>query len=113
MADRVGGFPVAANASIEQAELETVTPEFIALIQRAERGDETALPELHKALDGNGHFWRKFGDLGWHAEQVWLRLLTADNPLFKGCVERALAELKAELNAQSPLERLLVSRIAI
>ena len=84
------------------------------LVQRAEQGDESAMPELRAALDVNPHLWQRYGDLGAQAQAAWLQLVAGPNLLLREAVGRKVEELKAELGggSTSPLERLLVERAA-
>jgi hypothetical protein len=82
-------------------------------VQRAEQGDEAALPELRVALDANPWCWNRYGDLGRQAQAAWLELIGGKNLMLKESVGRRAEELRAELAGPepSPLERLLVERV--
>src|SRR5262245_21105525 len=84
------------------------------LVQRAEKGDESAIPELRAALDVNPWVWERYGDLGQQAMAAWLQLICGPNLLLRESVERKVGELKGKLSGPepSPLERLLVARVA-
>jgi hypothetical protein len=83
------------------------------LVQRAEQGDEAALPELRVALDANPWCWQRYGDLGRQAQGAWLELLGGKNLMLKESASRKAEQLRAELAGPepSPLERLLVERV--
>jgi hypothetical protein len=83
------------------------------LVQRAEEGDEAALPELRVALDANPWCWERYGDLGRQAQAAWLELLAGSNLMLKESVGRRAELLREELAGPepSPLERLLVERV--
>jgi hypothetical protein len=83
------------------------------LVQRAEGGDEAALPELRVALDANPWCWERYGDIGRQAQAAWLGLLGGKNLMLKESVGRRAEQLRAELAGPepSPLERLLVERV--
>jgi hypothetical protein len=59
--------------------------------------------------------WQQLGDLSAHAELTWLRHVSGTDLALREMLARKLGALKAELSgpAPSPLERLLVDRIAI
>ena len=83
------------------------------LLQRAEQGDEAALPALGLALDAHPEIWQRYGDLGRQAEAAWVQLVCGPNLLLRESLGRKLEELRAELGgpSPSPLERLLVARV--
>jgi hypothetical protein len=83
------------------------------LVQRAEQGDETVLPELRAALDVNPWVWERYGDLGRQSQEAWMRLVAGPNLLLYESTRRKAEQLRAELAgpAASPLERLLVERV--
>jgi hypothetical protein len=83
------------------------------LVQRAEQGDEAALPELRMALDVNPWCWQRYGDLGRQSQAAWLELAGGKNLMLKESASRKAEQLRAELAGPepSPLERLLVERI--
>ncbi len=84
------------------------------LVQRAQQGDASVLPELRRVLDANPALWQSWGDLARQAEAAWVRLLAGKDLALGECVQRKLEELRAELGGPepSPLERLLVERVA-
>jgi hypothetical protein len=84
------------------------------LLERAERGDRSALPALELLLDATPEVWRTYGDLARVAEDAWVELVAGPNLLLKESLRRKLAELKSELLSgptASPLEGLLVERV--
>jgi hypothetical protein len=85
-----------------------------ALLTRAGGGDQAALSRLRALLDET-ELWRQLGDLAAHAELSWLRHVSGTDLAFGEMLARKLGALKAELGgpAPSPLERLMVDRIAI
>jgi hypothetical protein len=83
-----------------------------ALVRRAEAGDDSAMPELRRVLDRTPEIWRAAGDVAGQAEEALLALAAGDNLLFRECIKRKLADLKAELAASTPLEGLVVGRVA-
>jgi hypothetical protein len=88
--------------------------EIRAVLARAGGGDRDALPRLRALLDETG-LWRRLGDLAAHAELTWIGHVSGTDLALKEMLARKLGALKAELGgpAPSPLEKLLVDRIAI
>ena len=84
------------------------------LLQRAEAGDQTVLPDLRCVLDTHPQLWQHLGDLARQAESAWLDRVAGANLLLRESVSRKQAELKAQLgdSSGSPLEKLLVDRVA-
>src|SRR3954447_26716302 len=84
------------------------------VLVRAARGDGEALPELRAVLDRRPELWRGLGDLAAHVERAWVGEVAGANPALAEVLTRKVAALKRELGgpAPSPLERLLVDRIA-
>jgi len=85
-----------------------------ALLTRAAGGDGEALPELRAVLDRRPELWRKLGDLAAHVELAWIGEVAGANPALAEVLARKVAALKRELGgpSPSPLERLLVDRVA-
>ena len=92
---------------------EATTQDVRLLLARAEQGDAGVLAELRAFLDARPEVWRQVGDLARHAEMALLDLAAANNLLLKESITRKLDELKRDLAPSSPLERLLVERIAV
>jgi hypothetical protein len=88
--------------------------EIRALLARAGGGDQAALPRLRALLDET-EMWRRLGDLAAHAELTWIRHVSGTDLALREMLARKLGALKAELGgpAPSPLERLMIDRIAI
>jgi hypothetical protein len=82
------------------------------LVERARGGDVTALPELRRLLDENAALWRAYGDLARHAEESLIAHAAGADLLLRESLRRKVAELKAGLGPNNPLERLLVDRVA-
>lgn len=91
-----------------------ITADLKQLVERAEAGDTSVLPELRRQLTEVPELWRRYGDLATHAEKTWIAAAAGDNQMLKECLERKLADLQAELgcNGVPPLEQLLIRRIA-
>jgi hypothetical protein len=87
--------------------------ELIALTDRAQQGDRTALPALRELLEEPDAVDRLGGDLARLTQQTLIDKFTGDNLLLKESVTRKLELLRAELAGPNPapLERLLVDRI--
>jgi hypothetical protein len=85
------------------------------LVRRAHEGDAGVLPRLRRLLDERPEIWEQAGDLARHAEQALLELVAGRSLFAREAVGRKLAELKAGLAGPepTPLERLLVERIAV
>ena len=84
-----------------------------AVLERAEQGDDTAVPELRKALDAHPSIWERYGDLARQARDAWLGHVAGDNLLLRESLDRKLAafELELGLAQSSPLERLVIGRV--
>src|SRR5215472_9778708 len=108
-----------ANGGADEMSTQTSTKaypaELKAIIERANAGDEAALPELKKAFDENPELVAMFGDMVQHAEQAMLRLVAGACLTAREAVSRQLSELRARLaaTATSELERLLIDRISL
>jgi hypothetical protein len=91
------------------------TEEVRDLLLQAQQGKPEVLPALQALLDEHPELWRQMGDLSWQAEQGLVGLASGPSLLARESIGRRLAELKAELAgpSPSPLEKLLVERIAL
>jgi hypothetical protein len=85
------------------------------LVQRAESGDESVLPALRKALDGNGRLVDAVGDLAAQVELSLIRNAAGNALAFKEAAIRKMRNLRADLAGPNatPVERLLAERIAL
>jgi hypothetical protein len=93
-----------------------ISAERKELVERAEKGDETVLPELRQALTEVPEFWQRYGDMVRWSEEAWVRLAAGDNLMQAESAKRQLDALKAELTGPetpTPLEKLLIDRIVI
>ncbi len=86
--------------------------ELRQIVEQASKGDTTVLPQLRQLLDEKPELWRQFGDLTKHAEEALIGLAAGESLVLRESVARKVAELKADLAPNTPLERLLVERIA-
>jgi hypothetical protein len=105
---------LAQQSDPPQADPSPALAEVRTLLERGRRGDVDALPALRRVLDEHPGIWRHVGDLAAHAERSWIRLAAGPDLVMQESLIRKLAELKAELAgpAPTPLERLLVDRVA-
>jgi hypothetical protein len=102
-----------STTATEAPKQDEVLERLRRLVERAERGDETVLPELRVALDANPWCWQRYGDLSKQSQAAWLQLIAGRNLLLLESTQRKAAQLRAELAGPqpTPLERLLVERI--
>jgi hypothetical protein len=87
--------------------------ELAALVRRAEKGDETALPALRQALTIPAVVDMLGGDLARQAQLTLIAKFSGKNLLWKESLTRKLDLLRTELTGATPtpLERLLVERV--
>ena len=102
-----------STTATEAPKQDEVLERLRRLVERAERGDETVLPELRVALDANPWVWERYGDLAKQSQAAWLQLVAGNNLLLLESARRKAEQLRAELAGPgpSPLERLLVERV--
>jgi len=88
------------------------TPELRELIDRAQRGDETALPELRQLLNSTPELWQQVGDLAKHVESAWMKLLAGNDLFTMECIQRGAEQLRQDLlgDDSTPIERHMVER---
>lgn len=88
--------------------------EIRELLGRAAGGDQEAMPELRAALDHRSEVWQRLGDLAAHAELAWVGEIAGANPALAEVLTRKVGSLKEDLGGPtpSPLERLLIDRVA-
>jgi hypothetical protein len=86
---------------------------LIELVDRAQKGDATALPDLRQWLQNPEVVDVLGGDLARQAEHSLLDRATGKDLSFREAVLRKLETMRAELAgpAPSPLERLLAERV--
>jgi hypothetical protein len=87
--------------------------ELESLIRRAQGGDRSAVPALRTYLDQCPELWREAGDLSRLAEKMFIVVAARQNLYSREAIARKLAELKQELAPASPVEQLLVDRVAV
>jgi hypothetical protein len=88
--------------------------ELVALTERAQKGDKTCLPALRELLRNPQAVDLLGGDLARQAQLSLIDKFTGKNPVFRESLPRKLDLMRAELSgpSPSPLERLLVDRVA-
>src|SRR5262245_46245900 len=93
-----------------------ITEDILAVLERAQAGDQTVLPDLQRLLDERPDLWRHFGDVARHAEDTLLSVACGGNLLGIEAIRRQLDALRQELTDEEvtpPLERLLIQRIVL
>jgi hypothetical protein len=98
-----------------QAATKAYPAELKAILERANAGDETALPQLKRAFDEHPELVPHFGDMVEHAKQALLTLAAGKCLTAREAVGREMSELRARLaaTAATELERLLVDRVCL
>ena len=93
----------------------TTQADLTQLVQRGMTGDRTVLPAIRQLLDTRPALWREVDSLTARVEQAWLALLAGSDLVAQEILVRQLQTLKHELEGPqpTPLERLLVERIAV
>jgi hypothetical protein len=100
----------------------TVTPvqaspktddQLLAVANRAQKGDKTALPALREMLKDPGLVNALGGDLAMQAQLTLINKFSGENLLYKESLTRKVRLLRDELAGSNPtpLENLLVERI--
>lgn len=86
--------------------------EMRALIERAQRGDESTLPVIRKIVERPEGVALLHGDLAVQAEQSLVKVMGGKNLAYREAITRKLEMLRAELLGENPtpVERLLVER---
>jgi hypothetical protein len=89
--------------------------ELKGILQRANAGDLTVLPELNRVFDEYPELTTRFGDLVRHAEQAMLTIVAGNCLTGRVAISREMGGLRDRLaaSATSELEKLLVDRICI
>ena len=85
------------------------------LVQRAQGGDASVLPQLKAALDDHPEIWQSVGDLAAHTEAAFIRLAAGKDLLLAESLQRQFAAQRAELGgeAPSPTERIIVAQVVM
>jgi hypothetical protein len=89
--------------------------ELTALVERAAKGDQSALPAVREMLDRLPRLWQEAGDLARHAEEAIAKVITGDDAYFREALCRKVEALRSELAGPdcTPLERVLVDRVVV
>jgi hypothetical protein len=103
---------IAVNIRVD---LPPLINEIRPILRLAEQGDQEAMAELRVWLDANPAAWRQIADLRAMAVEAQIAAVAGDDLLARESLKRRLAELEEKFAGKdpSPLERLLVTRIAI
>ncbi len=85
------------------------------LVHRGMTGDRTVLPAIRQLLETRPALWREVDSLTARVEQAWMALLAGPDLVAQEILVRQLQTLKQELEGPqpTPLERLLIERIAV
>lgn len=89
--------------------------EVLSVIDRANSGDESALPALRRALGEHPELVSRLGDLAAHAERGLIELASGGNLPAREAITRHAAQLRADLGEAeaSPLEKVLIARLVV
>jgi hypothetical protein len=119
----MGSINTAANGGANDMSQPPPTPEnekaypaeLQALLQKANAGDPSVLPQLKKAFDDHPELVVAFGDLVAHAREALLSLVAGKCLTAREAIARQADDLRARLKGAAPseLEALLVDRIAV
>ena len=92
-----------------------LTEEMRLLLQRAQDGDPSVLPQLRELLDGRPELWRRFGDLAGHVKEALLALAGGKSLLAQESLRRQMLDMWRELAGPSPslVGKLLADRVVI
>jgi hypothetical protein len=101
------------TVAIDQPPKTLTAKQLQDVLERAQQGDRTILPELERILDSQPEIWRRCGDLAGQVLSAWVRLTAGTNLLLEQSLRRQLVEMRQELEGGSanPLEQILVERI--
>jgi hypothetical protein len=88
---------------------------LLAVIQRAKRGDERALPELRRLYDAVPDLWKDTGNLAKAALANWVDTAYGHDLATAEATRRVVRQMRFSLASEDapPLERLLADRIAV
>jgi hypothetical protein len=101
---------------LKEADMHTESPymgPLRELIERAQSGDQSAMPELRELLDDTPELWQQVGDAAKHVEVAWVKLLSGNDLLTQECLYREAERRRTELlgDNSTPIERHLVETI--
>jgi len=105
----------AADNTDSNVPTKTYPAELRDILDRANHGDQSALPDLKRAFDDNPELVAVFGDLVKHAEQALVKWAAGPSLIAHEAITRHVAELRSRLmgTCKTELEKLLVDRICI
>ena len=104
-----------AKRRLEEAKRERERAEEVKdALERASKGDESALPVVRRSLDEKSEGWWAANDFARMIIRTQIRQICEDDLFAREMLERQAGRLKSELLGPnpSPLECLLVERIA-
>lgn len=103
-----------APASIARNGVSGVVAEQVALIDRAQSGDESTASAVRALVRASPELARLGGDLACLVESGWLRLLAGKNVLAREAMLVELSNLKSSLAGPAPtaIEQVLIDRVA-
>lgn len=89
--------------------------ELVGLVERARRGDASALPGLREALRARPDLVARCGDLAAAAERAWIDLAAGPDVVAAESLALRVEGLRAELEGpdSTPLERLAAARVVV
>ncbi len=102
------------NDSVPFRAADALDPAWLKdLVDKANSGELTAIAELRTFLNENPHIWRRLGDMGAHAENYWINLISSQNRLLVESVTRETERMRQDLlgESSSAVEKLLVDQI--
>jgi hypothetical protein len=107
-----GGVNVSTNPQTEKRET-PVGEDVARLLERAEKGDATVLPQLRRLLDESPALWQTYGNLALQARGSWVQLAAGPNLLLAECLMRRATALQTDVAgaSPSPLDQLLAERV--
>lgn len=110
---RGGGHAESVARKADVPGVRSAMEQVKALVDRAQTGDASALPELRECLDTHPELWQHYGDLAQHATCAWTNLIAGVQLHFREAILKKVAELRDELLGSNPMpiERLLVQRV--
>jgi hypothetical protein len=106
---------VSAAPPPDKPALPAFTPDYVnALVERAEAGDESTLPELRRLLDCPGAA-KLFTNLAGRVRNAFVREIVRKNLLLREVLTREADQLRASLLGPDPtrVERLLAERVVV
>ena len=102
-----------ADTGTEKRSIQTRAGDIVALANRAQKGDKSALPAIREVLDDPAMVDLLGGDLAKQAQLTLIEKFSTSNLLLRESLPRKLDNLRRELGGPAPtaLEKLVVDRI--